>query len=334
MPVTLNFENFNPGIEGIAIYRSDDPIDANNLPEPLVTLGPTETTYTDDTTVHGQMYHYRVAVYIGTDVAPGPNYAMRDATASETGPGPQNIVSGDWNLGLFGQLRSSDFMPTANVASHLGITAGTAAPDFNWIKVAYKGKVLFIPISVTRFNLSYNSVYSAGGIYGTDDDGLVTPAGALATNQFKPMIFNGYTLIPRVLKGCPMGVPAPPNRDGRVTPVTALPDNEFDDILGMMLPINPPNTLIVDKGKFGRYEEYLWPISTGAAIAYMEMTPQPTGDILTVFPGRGGRLYNANIAMAGSNLSLNVATASMTTTFYVSSGSVQSAWRGILELVI
>lgn len=341
MNITFNFSNPNEQSDGIHVYRSLTEILSDALPAPLATLPPDATTFTDTTAVQGTLYHYRIGVFADTDEALGYDFVLKGSPDSANGPGPQKLIAGDWNLGLFGQIRSTDFVTYASLGTFLGITAGTAGIDMDWIKVAYKGKVLFIPLGVTRYAVPYSTVYSAGGVYGTNDDGLVIPAGALATNQYRPFNIGSWTLFPRIMKGCADGVTIPPNRDGRTPPATGLPENEFDAIMGAM-----HQTKVFGNAKLpGQFTvaDYLsWPMGINASDTMMDMCQQPLGDQIGVAPYRGSRtgttftppLGGVGTPAPGSLLAVNVQTATMVSTFFTASGAstIRSCWRGIIEL--
>lgn len=51
--------------DGFRIYRSDTPMDPDDLPEPLATVTIDKREYDDETVVQGETYYYRVGSYIG-----------------------------------------------------------------------------------------------------------------------------------------------------------------------------------------------------------------------------------------------------------------------------
>lgn len=68
MTVRLYWTDKNLGEEGHYVYRSDTPMDPNNLPTPLATLGVDVQEYEDNTVVAGNTYYYRVGAYVGSVV--------------------------------------------------------------------------------------------------------------------------------------------------------------------------------------------------------------------------------------------------------------------------
>lgn len=56
----------NTNEDGFHIYRATAPMDVNNLPTPIDTIGPGSTTYEDGGVVDGNTYYYRVGVFQGS----------------------------------------------------------------------------------------------------------------------------------------------------------------------------------------------------------------------------------------------------------------------------
>lgn len=51
--------------DGFRIYRAGSPMDPENLPLPIATVGIEDREYVDETVVAGETYYYRVASYLG-----------------------------------------------------------------------------------------------------------------------------------------------------------------------------------------------------------------------------------------------------------------------------
>lgn len=62
--VRLQWDDKNMIEKGHKIYRSDSPMDINNLPTPIATLEPNTTEYVDTARTIGNTYYYRVSAYI------------------------------------------------------------------------------------------------------------------------------------------------------------------------------------------------------------------------------------------------------------------------------
>lgn len=59
--VSIRWNDPNVIEDGYNIYRSDIPMDINNMPTPLVKLSKNTTSYVDDDVVEGNFYYYRVS---------------------------------------------------------------------------------------------------------------------------------------------------------------------------------------------------------------------------------------------------------------------------------
>jgi hypothetical protein len=331
MSITIRFDNYNSGLEeGVRVYRSETPIEDAALPAPLATLPPGSTSYVDDTSVRGTKYYYRFGVFQGTDELISPNKAVLVVAPEETGPGPNTLLMGDWDLGYFGYCPSTDLTSYGGLATLLGITAGNApTADFGWHKVAYKGKVLFIARGSARNSIAFNSLYLAGAVYGTNDNGPVVPTAQAATNQYRPQTINGYTFIPRILKGAPDGSALPALKPD-ANAVQAEP-HEFEDIMSQFVNASR-STTDETYGSFGRNDMVHLPgVSTGS---YTEHVQQQAGWDNTKIITRGQRLGDGVLVRiptvfqpAPSTTSGGFANGGGTYTIY-------PVWRPVLELVI
>lgn len=336
MNLTINWSNYNGGTEdGVNIYRDVNPIPDTPLPSPLATLAAGSTSYVDTTVVRGTKYYYRIGIFKGGDQQLTKNRAIRAVASTDTGPGPQTIANGDWDLGYFGITRSTDLISYGNLASNLGLgSTGSIMTDRDWIKLAYKGKVLLIARNTARYNLTYNALYAAGAVFGTNDNGLIVPSGAVATNQYKPQIIASFTYIPRLLQGLPSSVSAYPATATNNTSLTADPgSNEWDDIMGAIIGGTARWTgdtatakLTQLRDDFGAY------LGATCAADYCQGLPNIAN---TTTLWRGGRLASATWN-PGPCASIPVASVSTTSsTLNGSTGqSVFPVWRPVLELVL
>jgi hypothetical protein len=106
-----------------------------------------------------------------------------------SGPGTKFLKTGNEDIGWFGQITGAELFQGWEVSQALNLTAGLAYNDTNsyWLKFIYKGKFLFIASQPTRRNLSWNDVYSAGGIYGVKGNGAY-PMPGNAVDQWRVMM--------------------------------------------------------------------------------------------------------------------------------------------------
>lgn len=84
------------------------------------------------------------------------------------GPGPEELIGGTMEAGFFGEVTSADLMSYNQLATMVGISAGTA--QFNaesiWLKFALDYKVLYVAKKTCRRSISWNVINSAGCVYG------------------------------------------------------------------------------------------------------------------------------------------------------------------------
>ena len=92
-------------------------------------------------------------------------------------PGPKYLIAGNWDAGFFGEVTVEELFGEGNDSSwlmadeQLNITEGTAQyEDENWLKFAWKGKVLFYPKKSIRYHISWDHIYIKGCVYGTGDE--------------------------------------------------------------------------------------------------------------------------------------------------------------------
>lgn len=76
-------------------------------------------------------------------------------------PGPKDLITGDSNLGFYGEFPASEFITFPDLSAAVGVTEGTL-PQTNekWLKIAYAGKILYIPKTPVRHNLSWADLNS------------------------------------------------------------------------------------------------------------------------------------------------------------------------------
>lgn len=334
MNITLTFDNYNGGTEdGVHVYRSATIMADGAMPAPLATLAAGSTQYVDGTVVRGTKYYYRFGIFQGSDELLSPNQAVRAVAPSDTGPGPQTLAMGDWDYGFFGFTKSSDLVTYAALATFLGISVGTAATDYDWLKFAYQGKVLFVAKNIARYALSYNSLYLAGAVYGTNDNGLVVPSGAAATNQFKPLTIGAWTVLPRIFKGLADSANLPADR-GLTLAATALATNEYDDIMGSIVN-GQKYTTDTNYALFGRFDADLFPpFAAGSAIS--DICQQSSGlTDLTKTILRGGRSAGTATLTPGAAFGVIAANTTSTTNLFTgSSVTINYAYRPVLQLVL
>ena len=117
---------------------------------------------------------------------------VQDITNS---PGPKTLIKGDTNAGFYGFVQPPEMgliksnpvgkqeFNGANLALAIGLSAGTAFnSDVPLMKHHYKGKVQFEPLTGYRHSLPWDSIYNAGAVFGTNDEGVLPPTGRMGTD--------------------------------------------------------------------------------------------------------------------------------------------------------
>lgn len=119
----------------------------------------------------------------------------------DTGIGPSALVAGDTTEGFFGEVPVANFINGTNLAAAIGLTSGsvvTANINANWLKFAWKNKVVLFPRGGYRTNVSWQQIYACGAVYGDDTNGFSPPA--TPRIQDARVVIGGYTYRVRLFK--------------------------------------------------------------------------------------------------------------------------------------
>lgn len=196
MQLTLKWKNHNTLPTTTKIYRSETPLNKASLPAPIASVSAANEQYTD-TVEYGKRYYYMMENVNSKGNAFTGNKEVW--ALPRTGPGPQNLLSGDMNLGCFGYVSAADFISGYELMSKVYPSLANTANEVNWFKYAYKGKIIFVPnTSITNNNnISISSLYDAGLVFGTDDNGPFQ-YGPTPKNQRKVIKIKGDDFIVRL----------------------------------------------------------------------------------------------------------------------------------------
>lgn len=207
MGIKLSWSDVNAGlIDGIRIYRSNAFIPADALPSPLATLSATTTEYHDTDMSANTIWHYRVGFYNATEELVTDD--QLHGYYPDTGPGPQTLKAGTWELGYFGRCAVAEMFTVAQLRTACGLDAApaTSTSESNlthWYKFIRKGKIIFVPSYPPLNTVSWKTLYDNGLVYGTDDTGT-PPAGttgiSFTTNQRKLISKGIYQFLVRLPK--------------------------------------------------------------------------------------------------------------------------------------
>ena len=90
------------------------------------------------------------------------------ADDTKLSPGPIILAKGTMQEGYFGLVTSAEMITGDALTTLVGITQGTSQNSTtNWLKFAYKGKVLFVAQKPIRYSLSWDSINAVGAVTGT-----------------------------------------------------------------------------------------------------------------------------------------------------------------------
>lgn len=103
-------------------------------------------------------------------------------TYPDSGPGPKTLKFGTSDLGYFGEVGYDELFSLSELRRQLNFWGGTDNnPNPAWIKMFSSGRVIYFPTQALAVGMSWNLLYAAGLVYGTDNNGVVP--GSPAVNQ-------------------------------------------------------------------------------------------------------------------------------------------------------
>ena len=111
-----------------------------------------------------------------TDKQLGKNVV--DTTGS---PGAKILKAGNLYAGYFDIIQPEDFISASDVISQLGLaSAGNAINlDTPWIKYLWQKEICFTTLKTIIRSITWDSIYNAGVVYATGDEGLLPPEGRI-----------------------------------------------------------------------------------------------------------------------------------------------------------
>lgn len=106
-----------------------------------------------------------------------------------------------FDYGIFlGEVSSDEFITGGELCSAIGLTAGNLLhDDTTWLKFILDFTILYVSKTHIRNGISWENIYQAGAVYGTDDCGL-RPSGpktkqnahvTINDEQFRVTLMNG-----------------------------------------------------------------------------------------------------------------------------------------------
>lgn len=199
MSITLKWTN--PAVvDEVQVFRSDTPLAAGQLPvgEPLIKITDKSATYVDNATVQNKYYYYILAFKTGDDVVYAPQSVA--INMPYVGPGPQTIQCGTWERGFFGQTTAAELFSNQEIREFAGVGTALATTQI-WLKMIWKGKIFYTPLTRVLNSVGWNQIYLAGCMYGVSGPGPATGHGLAATDQLKIVSKGEHDFILRVPRG-------------------------------------------------------------------------------------------------------------------------------------
>lgn len=196
----LNWTNPN-GATAITtnIYRDVVPINRASLGTPIVSLTAQETSYKDTGVTRGTTYYYVFETISASDRTVSQNYQI--VATPRRGPGSNTLQVGDYNYGYFGWLYSANFINITALRAAINFQTGTTlVVSPKWHKYARNGKVIYVPEQLIANNVSWTSLYNAGLVFGSNDNGPYNAGSNVNQNMqvtigadvFRVRLMRGY----------------------------------------------------------------------------------------------------------------------------------------------
>jgi hypothetical protein len=149
MSIRLKWKNPNTGASVVRIYRSLTPIDTAALPDPILEVADGSTQYLDEFPKYGESFYYVFSVTISGRTIFSPNKLY--SCVIDLGPGPQDLVLGDFKMGYFGTTSTFELGFSSSI-----YPSGVFSKLY---KIARNGKILYLPL--THISTNTNALVAA-----------------------------------------------------------------------------------------------------------------------------------------------------------------------------
>jgi len=199
MPLKLTWKDRNVASDGTRIYRSTAPMNPASLPAPIGTVGPGVMEFVDETLEQNKVYYYRFESFKGTDKTLSNEKIL--GAFPYTGPGPQQPIRGNFKDGYFGSVPQADMFTDAELMTASGSGGTRIGVTTKWFKYAIDGKILFLPDGPVAYNLSWETLYQKGLVYGVDGPGFAPSPVGSPVNQMKTVQKNEHQFVVRLPVG-------------------------------------------------------------------------------------------------------------------------------------
>lgn len=199
MIIRLKWDDLNTGVHTTEIYRTDTQPVGNPTGSPIATLTNNEKQWDDNTAVKGQTYWYTFKSIKGSNSAWSIPLAV--LAMPNTGPGPQELLWGDLDLGAYGTIPEINFITTTRLWSMLNLQYSAQTQAVTWRKFVRRGKTLFVPDRAICYSIPWNVVYNKGMVFGVSGPGPQVPTGSSPTDQLNKVTIQNNDFIVRMPTG-------------------------------------------------------------------------------------------------------------------------------------
>lgn len=320
MELTISWTNRTPEADSIKLYRKEEPFLESAMGEPIATLAGNTSSFIDDVEF-GKTYYYRTQTLKGGDSVTSSQ--LKVIATTYTGPGPQELISGDTECGFYGEVTEQELdNPGLLMTRVLGVAAPYGAST-NWLKFSYKGKILYISKQMIT-PTSYKALYDAKLIDGKRGLPRYPLAHATTLEQYREEVIRGQRFIVRTIEGdnaAKRGYLATGSSVNVTDNVAGFRDCEFTDLI--MAVINSA-AIVIPKRKLASY--------AGSEINSYYLYFEYMQECFT-YPLLRGALASPNSAYMGSGY---VITANQSSYQLIAGGSnnyVYGTWRPVLEWI-
>lgn len=168
--IKITWRDRNWAEHGHYIYRSDTPMNVNNLPSPISTVGVNDFEYIDYDVIADQTYYYRIGAFRNSDVSVSDEIEVIAAPLLY-GPGPQTLIAGDMADGFFGEVQSSELFTGDELASIIQLSDGISQNSTEpWLKFSIDEKIVYIAKKTYRHTISWNAINTANAVYASQNN--------------------------------------------------------------------------------------------------------------------------------------------------------------------
>jgi hypothetical protein len=83
-------------------------------------------------------------------------------------PGPKSFKAGGVMFGYLGHTTANEFINGLDLASDIGLSAGTAQhSDDGWLKWMKRGKLMYVARKPLRYSIAWDHIHAVGAVFGT-----------------------------------------------------------------------------------------------------------------------------------------------------------------------